>query len=239
MKLIAAIATTLVSQISADVFKLKTGNDTIGGSVREFSGQIAVMLNGIKKYGCWCYLDDTYRENARAQPVDTIDSICRELINGYKCATMDAEDIGEECDAQQITYTQFNFFGREEEHLEVDCTALNPDDICARRACMIEALFVFHIGTHLFFNGVEARPDYNSDMVHISEGGTFDPEVECLGITNPVRSESECCGEYGTGRKPYRLNSGFTTRGCCFNEVYNQLSHECCADARVVLIGSC
>jgi len=249
MKLIAVVATTLVSQISADVLGLKTfsGNRTArgnkrptGSNERAFSGQVASFLEPINGYGCWCYLDDTYRELAHARPVDTLDDTCRELINGYKCATMDAEDASEvECDAQQIVYSQFNFFGREEEHLEEDCASLNPLDVCAQRACMIEALFVFHIGTHLFFSGVDTRADYDPNMVHISKGGPFDPAVECVGINNPVRSQSECCGSYGIGRKPYRVDSGFTSRSCCANEVYNKLIHECCGSTDVVLIGSC
>merc|ERR1712178_351991 len=112
-------------------------------SAREFTGQIAAFLEPINGYGCWCYLDDTYRTTAHSRPVDELDNICRDLINGYKCATIDSENNEEElyCDAQQVTYVQFNFFGREEEHLDEDCDFLNSDDVCAARACKIEARF--------------------------------------------------------------------------------------------------
>ena len=57
---------------------------------------------------------------------------------------------------------------------------------------------------------------------------TFDPDTECTGIHNPVISETECCGEYTEGRRPFRVSSGLTTRSCCSNTVINHLIQECC-----------
>ena len=182
--------------------------------------------------------DTDYRQNAHARPVDEIDQRCKTLIGGYKCATMDSELNNEDdCDAQAVSYTTFNFFASSAENLEADCIILNPGSVCAQRACQIEGLFTLPF-ISLFFTGIESSPLFDANFVHTSAGGTFDPAVECAGLFNPVRSQSECCGKYSEGRRPFRLDSGFTTRSCCTDTVINDLIQECCVGIPVS-VGSC
>jgi len=188
-----------------------------GSSVRGFTNFFdQLFVEEIMAYGCWCFLDpaNDYRKNARGQPIDEIDRTCRNLINGYKCATMDAEANGEEaCDAQTVDYVKFDIFNGLIENLEADCISLNPDSVCAQRACQIEMVFMYPI----IEDGLQ---NVDQNLVHVSAGGTFDPETICDGLFNPVKSETECCGQYSEIRHPFRLtHSDFTTRSCCSNTV--------------------
>ena len=142
-----------------------------GSSVRDLSdfGFVETVFTEIMAYGCWCFLDpaNDYRQNARGRPVDDIDRTCRSLINGYKCATMDAEANGEEeCDAQTVDYVKFNLLSGDIENLEADCISLNPDSVCAQRACQIEMVFVYPL---LQSSGPQ---NLDENLVHVSAGGT-------------------------------------------------------------------
>ena len=225
----------IVKQLDSIIQK----NATLASN-REFTGSSATLFAPIYEYGCWCYLDPSsdYRNNAHARPVDTIDQHCKQLIGGYKCATIDAEmNEEDDCDAQTVPYNPFNVFGSDPANLEPDCISLNPGDVCAQRACQVEGLFTMPF-IPFFFMGVQNSPDFNQEFVHINAGGPFDPEVECAGLYNPVRSQTECCGQYSQGRQPYRLDSGFTTRSCCTDTVINNLVQECC-NGLPVSVGSC
>lgn len=143
----------------------------------------------------------------------------------------------DDCDAQTVPYNSFNFFGSQPENLKPDCESLNQGSVCAQRACMIEGLFTLPF-VQFFFSGIQNSELFDSQFIHISAGGTFDPDVECAGLYNPVRSQTECCGQYHEGRQPYRLDSGFTTRSCCTDTVINDLVQECC-NGLPVSVGSC
>jgi len=170
---------------------------------------------------------------AHGQTVDPIDESCRDLINAYKCIEMDAEANGDfDCDAQAVSYTPYNFFSAETD-LETECTASNTGD-CAINACIAEGAFTLRYLSFVGINppSIATSADFDTDHVHVSNGGTFDPEVECPGIPNPVGSDKDCCGDYSLlTRKPYRLYSGFTTRSCCSGEIINNELDQCCNDA--------
>jgi len=147
-------------------------------SLRDLSSSAAIgtnLFDAIVGYGCWCFLDpeSEYRQNARGKPVDQIDSACKNLINGYKCATMDAEDNGEDdCDAQTVSYNSFNFFtGDPTLDLEADCISFNPDSVCAQRACQIEGLFTYPLLEGGFLP-LENSALFDANLVHVSAGGT-------------------------------------------------------------------
>jgi len=241
--ILPTLSVFLLKTTHADIVKQLTeviqANATLANN-RAFVGGSATLFAPIFEYGCWCYLDPStdYRHNAHARPVDEIDGNCKTLIGGYKCATIDAElNFEAECDAQTVTYTTFNFFASAPENLEVDCISLNLGSVCAQRACQIEGFFTLPF-ISLFFSGIDSSPLFDPNFVHTSAGGTFDPEVECAGLFNPVRSTTECCGRYDEGRKPFRLDSGFTTRSCCTDTVINDLIQECCVGVPVS-VGSC
>merc|ERR1711972_910922 len=98
---------------------------------RAFTGAVANGFEPINGYGCWCYLDATWRDEdqqlinrpsilAHGKVVNDLDASCRDLINSYKCIEMDAEANGiTDCDAQAVEYNPYNFlFGGD---LSQDC----------------------------------------------------------------------------------------------------------------------
>ena len=237
----AGIASASMASLNNNIASLQRSQNV--SNPRAFVGNIALGLEPINGYGCWCYLDDTWRDSnqvlinrpailAHGQVVDPIDESCRSLINAYKCIEMDAEANGIECDAQSVEYNPFNSFGAITD-LSEQCEFSNVGE-CAQNACKAEGAFTIRYFALLVTGSITSHPDYNVAHVHNTRGvagGIFDPEVECPGIPNPVGSDKECCGAFEElTRKPYRLYSGFTTRGCCAGEVINQELMQCCAD---------
>jgi len=244
----AGIASASMASLSANIASLhRSQNNT--SNARAFVGNVALALEPINGYGCWCYLDDTWRDAnqvlinrpailAHGQVVDDIDESCRALINSYKCIEMDAEANGiVDCDAQSVPYEPFVFFNGITS-LEDDCNARNTGE-CAINACIAEGAFTLrYLEFMLPGRSLADSPDYNVAHTHASKGvagGNFDPEVECPGIPNPVGSDKECCGDHALlTRKPYRLYSGFTTRSCCGGEVINNELNKCCPNDAVI-----
>jgi len=85
---------------------------------------------------------------------------------------MDSELNNEDdCDAQAVSYTTFNFFASFPENLEADCIVLNPGSVCAQRACQIEGLFTLPF-ISLLFTGIESSPLFDANFVHTTVRST-------------------------------------------------------------------
>merc|ERR1712100_915445 len=108
---------------------------------REFVDPILSALQPIYNYGCWCHFGAEW-VHAGGKVQDTIDGRCKQLINGYRCAKMDGNARGEDCDAGTISYTTYNYFGGGD--LTLDCQGSNPNNICAQDACVIEGSFTLN-----------------------------------------------------------------------------------------------
>jgi len=251
----AGIASASMASLSANIMALARSQNATGRATpRAFAGFVADAFVPINGYGCWCYLDDTWRDAnqvlinrpailAHGQVVDALDESCRDLINSYKCIEMDAEANGiTDCDAQAVAYTPYNFFSSQTD-LETECTTTNQaGGECAINACIVEGAFTLRYLQYVGINApsMTTHPDYNAAHFHQSQGGAFDPDVECPGIPNPVGSDKECCGEHTLlTRKPYRLYSGFTTRSCCNGEVINNELSQCCNNAVIDIADQC
>merc|ERR1712178_14493 len=174
--------------------------------LRAFAGFIQSSFEPISEYGCWCYLD-TNRPTASAHGpvVDSIDESCRDLINAYKCIEIDEID----CDAQQVSYIPYNFFSSETD-LETECQTQNSGNNCAIKACIAEGAFTLRFISFMSMGAstIQNSPEYSSDFVHVSKGGSFDPEINCpSGAKASAPSEIECCGEYAIlTKKPFRTD---------------------------------
>ena len=94
------LASASLKSLHANVEKLVNSQTASGGRAnlrsgdRAFQGFIKEMFADINGYGCWCYLDGGWRDDAQAQinrpaiqahgmAVDPIDESCRDLINSY------------------------------------------------------------------------------------------------------------------------------------------------------------
>lgn len=190
------------------------------GIDRGFGGLILSFMEDISNYGCWCYLEGGYQGVARGTPKDWIDSQCKRLVNGYKCAAMDALDRGETCEAHTVQYTEYDYFSAMQP-IDVECAQLNPD-LCQQAACIVEAVFVMDFFPQ-FFGGISYDPQFQHPVV----GGSFDTSVECPygGHGKQANTERECCGEFLTGRAPFKTRN----RECCGVDIINPLHTQCCA----------
>jgi len=243
------VATASLASLNANAKQLIAAQNKTGRGNRAFVGNVETLFDPINGYGCWCYLDSTWRDAnqvlinrpailAHGQTVDPIDENCKDLINSYKCIEMDAEAAGiDDCDAQAVPYIPYNFFSQTLGIVE-ECGQFNTG-ICAISACIVEGTFTMKYLAELTLvalgdaDSMVDHEDYDASHAHIGNGaGTFDPEVECPGVPNPVGSPKECCGEHVTlSRHPYRLQTGFTTRSCCDHQVINNEISQCCNDA--------
>lgn len=241
--LLFGITSASLESLHANVANMANSRNSTGGrgELRAFQAFVKDMFSAINGYGCWCYLDSSWRDEnqvlinrpailAHGMAVDPIDESCRDLINSYKCIEMDAEEEGDyACNAQAVEYKPFNFFSANTD-VESECTEFNQDKgSCAVNACIVEGVFTLNYIDYMFAGIAQAHPHYNADHLHANNGGTFDPSVSCPGIPNPVGSDKQCCGEYDLlTRHPYRLYTGFTTRSCCNGEVINNEIQQCC-----------
>ena len=70
---------------------------------RMFVDPILAALQPIFNYGCWCHFGADW-VHAGGAVQDSVDTRCKQLINGYRCAKMDGVERGEECDAGNVAY---------------------------------------------------------------------------------------------------------------------------------------
>jgi hypothetical protein len=255
----AGIASASMRSLNANLMSLARSQNATGRiTERAFQGFVARSFEPLNGYGCWCYLDDTWRDEnqvlinrpailAHGQVQDPLDELCRSLINSYKCIEMDAEAAGmDDCDAQSVEYEPYNFFSSDLS-VESECITQNENKAsngvgnCAVNACIVEGTFTMelidYVSVRQDSNGVADHEDYNPLMVHESKGGPFDPIATCPGVPNPVGSDKQCCGDHTLlTRKPYRLYSGFTTRSCCAGTVINNELDQCCVNNGVEVV---
>ena len=90
----------------------KVNNITLASSIagyfndlRAFGDPIRTLMEPIYDYGCWCVFAENWHE-AGGAPRDSIDERCKQLVNGYRCAKMDARAAGGDCDAGNVPYSK-------------------------------------------------------------------------------------------------------------------------------------
>jgi len=115
------------------------------------------LVPDIDGRGCWCNFQQDTVYNGRGKPVDDIDRLCKNLINGYQCIMNDEieqqiEDLQglgrsiraatDVCDPSQEHYN-FGFIFNAFESTETICRNFNPNGSnCQIRACVIENHFI-------------------------------------------------------------------------------------------------
>merc|ERR1712176_493055 len=124
MKILVLITSLYVSinaSLRENLHSLSEATKTRPPNLRAFQNIIANGFEALNGYGCWCYLDESWRDDnltalnrpsiqAHGKTVDILDEACKNLINSYKCIEIDAEEAGiDDCDAQAVSYTPYNF----------------------------------------------------------------------------------------------------------------------------------
>ena len=198
---------------------------------RSFHPAVQNYLTQYDRYGWWCYFDEESKYG-KGQAQNDFDANCRILALGYRCATIDAQDRGDD-DCEEPWLTVYNPYkpwlpGTVEEQ----CLQLNPDSACAQDVCEIESNF-----SNNLFGYIMSEEDIDPDLLH--QNLIFDPYLECnAGEYDFINAERACCGEYTTGRVPYRPDA---EQQCCGSAVYN-LNNQCCenaGDSIVLPLGTC
>ena len=211
----------------------KEGADALA-SLRSASGESkAITANDmalVNEYGCWCYFQNDHSK-AKGQPTDGIDQICKVLHDGYKCAMMDAADMGDNtCVPWEINYDSATGAGlainMDINTIRTECDTQNPVIGCANWACKIEGYFVQSLLFYFVQGGL-----LDSTKNH-SNG--FDPVSMCPTQTG-IASERECCDEHPI-RFPFKTYGN--DRQCCVDRTYDATVYQCCNDGSLA-IGVC
>lgn len=197
-------------------------NELLGNSTeRGLTGQDMGLLNN---YGCWCYFEENHGYG-RGQPVDELDTYCKQLHDGYECIISDSVDEGTPCIPWEQTYTSafgFGFpSGLSQSDIDTNCDANNVADSCSARTCKVEGWFIQQYFSYTTQGGV-------IDAANRHANG-FDVNVSCP-ITQGLQSEKACCGNY-PARYPYKTYDG--ARDCCVSHTYNTNMFQCCNDGHI------
>jgi hypothetical protein len=235
LALCAGVAFADKDQIAKDLEKLKA-NYTKTGQLRAFTGIVAVALEPIDEYGCWCWFGQL---KGQGPPQNEVDQACKVLQQGYDCAILDGEDESQSCTPWEVSYQSGITVGGNS--VEIECAIKNPNNNCAQRACVIEGNFVLTIFAS-FFSNIVFDPSLKHDK------GTFNPATECsIAPANPIGGNDpadpnppvngppgtptipgrECCGDYPV-RAPYHPLNG--AKDCCGTVVFNTADLKCCAN---------
>merc|ERR1712117_886475 len=167
---------------------------------REFVDPILSALQPIYNYGCWCHFGAEW-VHAGGKVQDTVDARCKQLINGYRCAKMDGNDRGEDCDAGNIAYTTYNYFGGEP--IVSNCQASNPGNICAQDACVIEGQFTLDFLVDYVSGNIANTVDVQFQG---APNGVWDRDASCLTAQNNQPQDRACCGAQ-PNRAPYSITA--------------------------------
>jgi len=178
-------------------------------------GQSQAQIDQLNEYGCWCFFDEDHGRG-KAQPVDSIDEICKILHDGYECAMRDAEAEGDTCVPWEVNYA--SAVGGGGLSIAEECQSLNAGNNCAIRACTVEGTFVANI-VGAFIGGAQINQSYK-------QSNGFDFANVCVTKKNGGGpANKECCGNYPE-RFPYKTVGG--DRKCCGSRTYNSLTLKCC-----------
>ena len=160
---------------------------------------------------------------------DPIDARCKQLINGYRCAKLDAKARDEVCEPAKVVYNAYNLFMGGD--LNSYCELNNPDDICAQDACKIEGQFSLDFLVDFISGNIQNMAD---DSL---KSGNFDRESECeANGSNGASNDKQCCGVQ-PNRAPFSASKGM--HGCCGSNLYSVNLQECCQNNIVSSLGSC
>lgn len=149
------------------------------------------LFNSLDNYGCWCTLNSNW-QSASGKVQNEIDSECRKLVKGYRCAKSDFDfDF---CDPYLISYNEFDV---QPESTVADmvefCKTNNAGSDCAINTCVMDGNFIQKMAVLL-------ETDYFDELVHDTVGGVFNQFDICTNNGIPGEANGpifrECCGLY-------------------------------------------
>ena len=225
----------------AECDKFRTGNGEyvegtpeicLGLKGTAFDGQMLV-LSAADKYGCWCDIGNQLKRSSNGDPVNALDSACRDLHHNYNCITI--EDAG--CNPRTLDASagEYNLPISALSPLltvEAACESGNVVDSCAYNTCVAEAYFLRQTVAPVYAGDSDWTNMWNDSTLQHSPEGSFDYEGTCGVSTGGVSGscppegcdpqsstfhEKQCCGAF-----PVKV-AFFTHRAMCCNDVVSPL----------------
>jgi len=189
--------------------------------------QVPLNLQKIWNYGCWCNMGANLLKGI-GLVIDDYDQACQNMQRCLRCAEMDADKNGYDCNPRTDDYTaRMRFNGKS---LLANCDEMNEGNPCGTSLCTCETQFISEVMDNLWSGAF-----YDSSNLH--ENG-FERETSCMsGVIG--QPQFECCGLYPQ-RFPYNVNQ----QDCCTDDVtygksYNPATQECCDGKSVADLASC
>ena len=113
------------------------------------------------------------------------------------------------------------------------CAWANPGNLCAVRACAIEAYFLYYQIQMIFGKWREVGGAFTIDLITSQEykhGDAGFDAGECVTGQGIAPGQKQCCGTYPT-RFAYKDHDG--RRGCCGGKTFNSEVMSCCAGDQI------
>lgn len=223
-------------------------------------GLVPIPLQAIWGYGCWCYFGEDLM-SGQGHPVNQLDGFCKNMQLCLRCSVIDAENCPDEetgmpktCDPKTQTYQSEFSKVTDDKSILTDCESKNGDNLCAKNVCCCQLNFIKDLMSMI----TNMQP---FDIIYQHARG-WDFQSNCLANPNnpgnpghpgpnpgnpgspgqPGNGEGgdnsgrACCGQY-----PKRVLYNTQNLECCNvdHEIFNPMSHTCCADSGVKELGMC
>ena len=197
-----------------------------------FDGQM-LMLSAAVSYGCWCDLGNQLKRSSNGDPVNDLDSACRDLHHNYNCIkiedpTCNPRTLNAAAGEYSLPISALSPLVT----VEAQCAGYNIGDSCAYNTCVAEAYFLRQTVAPVYAGNLDWTIMWNNSTLQHSPEGSFDYEGTCGVSTggvsgscppegcNPPSSdihEKQCCGAFPT------KVAFFTHRAMCCNDVVSPL----------------
>jgi len=232
----------------AEIMKNKTASFDRAFPVNQFALSLVA-----ENYGCWCHSLKEHTGKGKSKPLDSLDALCKNLSEGYDCASIDAEAEGLTCNAWEEDYSDAdgNSVGCGTLKVAADVVGI-PESIiaqlginvvsnCKKQACLIEQNFVNNVAALFLEDPDTVEPEYKH------ESADFDSEASC--VTKQCEGafcegEKQCCGSIPLRRTYKQKSESGVDRVCCGETLFLDSGiNECCVSATGVesaaAIGQC
>jgi len=139
----------------------------------------------VGSYGCWCDISNDLKANSKGDPVNELDTYCKQLHHNYNCVHMEYQCNPRSLDRQLGEYSIPIMIFISTYSLETLCAWGNPDNPCGEATCIVEGHFLRNAFAP-FFRGDSYWQEmwHDKSYRHKEIGGKFDTETQCVSTKN-------------------------------------------------------
>ena len=206
-----------------------------------FTGQM-VMFSSASNYGCWCDIGNDLRRGSNGDPVNELDTACRDLHHNYNCITIEdptcnPRTLDAGAGEYQVPINALSPLST----VEDACAASNQIDSCAYNTCVSEAYFLRQTVTPIYAGDQTWTEMWSDEEFIHTPDGQFDYADRCgvepTGVAGGFSFDLQQnpCGPGG-------CSVNINRKQCCGDfprkTAYNPIIAMCCSDV-VSSIGTC